>query len=262
MKSIKKLQLSSICFFLCCFAWKVDAAVISVNGKAIDQNALEYNVKANIERGLQDSQNLRDIIKDEMITKEVLYQKAMETKAYEDAIVKIRLDQAKKNVLAEIVLENYTKNNPVSAEDVKREYEKQSERFKGADQFNLKVIVVQDKEKADDVQKKLINGEDFNALAKTYSIDNSKISGGDLGWVLPENIIGPVSNVMVNLSKGSISKQPIQTQVGWYVIKVENKRSFQMPTFEDEKLKIEIFLKQKKKMDYIKSLKSVAKVVQ
>ena len=244
MKSIKKLQLSFICFFLCCFAWKVDAAIISVNGKAIDQNALEYNVKANIERGLQDSQNLRDIIKDEMITKEVLYQKAMETKAYED------------------VLENYTKNNPVSAEDVKREYEKQSERFKGADQFNLKVIVVQDKEKADDVQKKLTNGEDFNALAKTYSIDSSKINGGDLGWVLPENIIRPVSNVMVNLSKGSISKQPIQTQMGWYVIKVENKRSFQMPTFEDEKLKIEMFLKQKKKMDYIKSLKSVAKVVQ
>ena len=60
---------------------------------------------------------------------------------------------------------------------------------------------------------------------------------------------------MVNLSKGSISKQPIQTQVGWYVIKVENKRSFQMPTFEDEKLKIEMFLKQKKKMDYIKKLK-------
>ena len=49
---------------------KVDAAIISVNGKVIDQNALEYNVKANIERGLQDSQNLRDIIKDEMITKD------------------------------------------------------------------------------------------------------------------------------------------------------------------------------------------------
>ena len=96
MKSIKKLQLSFICFFLCCFVGKVDAAIISVNGKVIDQNALEYNVKANIERGLQDSQNLRDIIKDEMITKEVLYQKAMETKAYEDAVVKIRLDQAKK----------------------------------------------------------------------------------------------------------------------------------------------------------------------
>jgi peptidyl-prolyl cis-trans isomerase C len=262
MRQIKKIQYGLFYFFVCLVVCSVDAATMSVNGKAIDQNAFEYNVKANLERGLQDSQNLRDIIKDEMITKEILYQKAMETKAYEDAVVKIRLDQAKKNVLAEIVLENYTKNNPVSAEDVKREYEKQSERFKGADQFNLKAIVVQDKEKADDVQKKLTNGEDFNALAKTYSIDNSKINGGDLGWVLPENIIGPVSNVMVNLSKGSVSKQPIQTQMGWYVIKVENKRPFQMPTFEDEKLKIEMFLKQKKKMDYIKSLKSVAKVVQ
>ncbi len=262
MKNIKKLQLSFICFFLCWFAWKVDGAVISVNGKAIDQNALEYHIKANIERGLQDSQNLRDIIKDEMITKEVLYQKAIETKAYEDPTVKIRLDQAKKNLLAEIILENYLKKNPISDEDVKREFEKQSELYKNAEQFNLKVIVVQDKEKAESILKKLNSGEDFNALAKTYSIDNSKINGGDLGWVLPENIIMPVSNVMVNLAKGSISKQPIQTQLGWYVIKIENKRSFQMPKFEDEKLKIEMFLKQKKKMDYIKSLKSVAKVIQ
>ncbi len=241
---------------------QAEAATMSVNGKVIDQNALEYNVKANIERGVQDSQNLREIIKDEMITKEVLYQKAVEMKVYEDPIVKIRLDQAKKNVLAEIVLENFIKNNPLNPEDIKKEYDRQSEIFKGAEQFNLKVIVLSDKEKAEEIQKKLNNGDDFNVLAKTYSIDSSRINGGDLGWVLPENIIGPVSNVMVNLTKGSISKQPIQTQIGWYVIKVENKRPFQMPKFEEERLKIEMFLKQKKKIDYIKSLKNAAKVIQ
>ena len=255
MKAIKKV-LVLIGFI----SISASADLITVNGKVIDQATIDYNVKSNVERGAENNDALKNAVRDELVLREIIYQKAIELKFDKEPLVKIKMDQAQKTMLGELLIEWQLKKNPVTLEEVRKQYEKESADLKDAEEYNLRVIVVADKDKIEEVQKKINNGDDFAKLASTYSVDNTKKNGGELGWVLPGQVIPSVSSVMVNLSKGSVSKQPIPTQVGWQFIKVEDKRSFKMPKFEDAKAGIEAYLKQKRRVDFIKSLRDAAKI--
>jgi peptidyl-prolyl cis-trans isomerase C len=115
---------------------------------------------------------------------------------------------------------------------------------------------------ADEAQKKVNAGEDFEKLASVYSTDNSKSNGGNVGWVLSTALIPQVSNVVVNLPKGVSTKQPIQTPNGWHIIKIVDKRPFQLPANlnqKEEKEKIAVLLKQQKRAEFIQSIRAARK---
>ena len=77
------------------------------------------------------------------------------------------------------------------------------------------------RQKALDVLKKAASGEDFAKLAKTYSDDPSKENGGDLGSFTRDQMVKPFSDAAFALSVGGISKEPVRTQFGWHIIKVD-----------------------------------------
>jgi len=111
-------------------------------------------------------------------------------------------------------------------------------------------------------KKKVNAGEDFEKLASVYSTDNSKSNGGNVGWVLSTALIPQVSNVVVNLPKGVSTKQPIQTPNGWHIIKIVDKRPFQLPANlnqKEEKEKIAVLLKQQKRAEFIQSIRAARK---
>ena len=129
-----------------------------------------------------------------------------------------------------------------------------------AEQFLVRHIVLETEAQALDALKSVRAGADFANLAKDKSLDNSKQNGGSLGWLLPNQLIAPLANVVVNLNKGAVSAAPIATPVGWQLIKLEDKRKFQPPSFEDSKPLLLRSLQTNQQNEYVQKLVKAAKV--
>lgn len=238
--------------------------VAIVNGKALSAPLLEQNVQTNIAQGLSDSPELRKALIEELINRELLAQDALKKDLDNDPLVKLQLEQLRKNLLADIAFNHYASKQTLTEEQLKLEYDNQIKAL-GAignvQQYKISQILLPSKEKANEVLTRL-KKEPFDKVAKEVSIDASRVNGGDLGWVLPNQIIPIISNVMVNMGRGSISASPIQTQNGWHIIKLEDKRPFKIPSYADSKERIRLSLVQQMRYNYIQELRKSAKIVQ
>jgi peptidyl-prolyl cis-trans isomerase C len=87
-----------------------------------------------------------------------------------------------------------------------------------------------------------------------------KNGDGTMDWVLPNQLVPEISNVMVNLTKGGFTAAPIQTSTGWHIIKLDDKQAYKIPSFEDSKQGMRNMLTQKRQAEYIESLKKTAKI--
>jgi len=115
-------------------------------------------------------------------------------------------------------------------------------------------------EKIKAVIERLKKGEDFAKVAAEVTEDPSgKANGGDLGYFTKEQMVPEFSDVAFKLDKGQIS-DPVKTQFGWHVIKVEDKRVKPVPTFDEVKPQIEQFVTRKAQAELVSSLRANAKV--
>jgi peptidyl-prolyl cis-trans isomerase C len=107
---------------------------------------------------------------------------------------------------------------------------------------------------------RLKKGEDFEKVAKEVTEDPSgKANGGDLGYFSKEQMVPAFSETAFKLDKGQIS-EPVKTQFGWHVIKVEDKRVKPMPKFEDVKPQIEQYVTRKAQAELVTGLRASAKI--
>jgi peptidyl-prolyl cis-trans isomerase C len=107
---------------------------------------------------------------------------------------------------------------------------------------------------------RLKKGEDFAKVASEVTEDPSgKANGGDLGYFSKEQMVPEFSDTAFKLDKGQIS-EPVKTQFGWHVIKVEDKRTKQPPSFEEVKPQIEQFVTRKAQADLVTTLRAEAKI--
>lgn len=116
----------------------------------------------------------------------------------------------------------------------------------------------EDKIKA--VIERLKKGEDFAKVASDVTEDPSgKANGGDLGYFSKEQMVPEFSDTAFKLEKGQIS-EPVKTQFGWHVIKVEDKRAKAVPKFEEVKPQIESYVTRKAQAELVTKLRAEAKI--
>jgi peptidyl-prolyl cis-trans isomerase C len=116
----------------------------------------------------------------------------------------------------------------------------------------------EDKIKA--VIERLKKGEDFVKVASEVTEDPSgKANGGDLGYFSKEQMVPEFSDTAFKLEKGQIS-EPVKTQFGWHVIKVEDKRAKAVPKFEEVKPQIESYVTRKAQAELVTKLRAEAKI--
>jgi peptidyl-prolyl cis-trans isomerase C len=116
----------------------------------------------------------------------------------------------------------------------------------------------EDKIKA--VRERLMKGEDFATVAKEVTEDPSgKANGGDLGFFTKEQMVPEFADVAFSLDKGKIS-DPVKTQFGWHVIKVDDKRQKAPPSFGEVKPQLEAFVTRKAQAELVTKLRESAKV--
>ena len=238
----------------------VRTVIASVNGTKIHSDMLEQMVAEGVANGAKDSPEFRTALKNELIARTVLAQEAAKQGVEQMPATQNQLLLARASILANQVMTRYVEKNPITDEQIRNEYQRQLAGLGDAEQFLVRHIVLETETQAQDALKSLRAGTDFAALAKDKSLDNSKQNGGSLGWVLPNQLIPALSNVVVNLNKGAVSAAPIATAVGWQLIKLEDKRKFQPPTFEESKSLLLRSLQANQQSEYVQKLVKAAKV--
>ncbi len=240
--------------------------VASVNGSPISKGLLELNLKGAISQGQKDSPQLRQAVKEELINRELIAQAAIKEGLEKNIDLTDQVVQLKQTLLLQAYLEDHFKKEPITDAKLREEYEKQKKLMgdnSTAVQYKVSQIILPSESEALGVIGRLQKGESFSKMAKETSIDNaSKEQGGSVGWILPQQILRPIADVMVNLPKGSISNSPIQVQGGWVIIKLEDKRTMKVPTFEEAKNQLRQAVVQQYLAESIKRLRENAKIVQ
>lgn len=232
----------------------------TVNGVAIPESLLEQNVRANVAQGQRDTPELRQVLKEELISREILAQEAAKLGLDKTAEAKTQMAQLRQTLLVELLLNDNLKKNPVTDVKIKAEYDRRVEALKNEEEYKVGLIVTQTEDEAKSILARLNKGEPFDKIATEKSIDPSKTRGGDVGWVLPAQILPAISNVLVNLKKGSVAVAPIRTQAGWNIIKLEDKRAYQPPSLDNAKNDIRQALIQQQRADLVKKLRDAARV--
>jgi peptidyl-prolyl cis-trans isomerase C len=234
--------------------------VAVVNGKAIPTSRVDAIVKQLVAQGQQqDSPQLRDAIKKDLIGREVMMQEAEKQKFGTDPQVKQALENARQAIILNALVADYVKKHPVADAEVKAEYDRVVAAT-GDKEYHVRHILMETEAQANDVIAKLKGGAKFEDLAKNSKDAGSAANGGDLDWGTPSNFPKLFADAFVGLQKGQITDKPLQTPNGFHVIKVDDVRPVKMPTLEEAKPQITDALIQKKLQAYQEELVKKAKV--
>ena len=144
-------------------------------------------------------------------------------------------------------------------EAMKKVYEEAAKQITGEVEVRARHILVETEDEAKTVAEELKKGADFAELAKKKSKDPGASDGGDLGFFTKDQMVPEFSAIAFTLEPGKIS-DPVKSQFGWHVIKVEEKRNRQAPPIEQVKGQIETYVTRKAQADYVGKLREAAKV--
>lgn len=144
-------------------------------------------------------------------------------------------------------------------EAMKKVYDEASKQISGEQEVRARHILVETEDEAKAIKTELDKGADFAELAKKKSKDPGSSDGGDLGFFTKDQMVPEFANVAFSLEPGKIS-DPVKSQFGWHIIKVEEKRNRKPPEFEQVKAQIETYVTRKAQADYVAKLREAAKV--
>jgi peptidyl-prolyl cis-trans isomerase C len=144
-------------------------------------------------------------------------------------------------------------------EAMKKVYEEAAKQISGEQEVHARHILVETEDEAKAIKAELAKGADFAELAKKKSKDPGASDGGDLGFFTKEQMVPEFSAVAFALEPGKVS-DPVKSQFGWHIIKVEEKRNRKAPDFDQVRSQIETYVTRKAQADYVAKLREAAKV--
>lgn len=237
------------------------AAAAAPAGKALYPPAqFDLMLKERIAQGQTDSPELRNAIREELNTRELLVREAKKANMDKNADIKQQMDLASQTVLVRAYVTDWIKKNPIPDAELKKEYDTIKAQM-GDKEYKVKHILVEKEDEAKDIIAQLQKGAKFEDLAKQRSKDpGSKDRGGDLDWNAPAGFVKPFADAMVATPKGKFTPQPVQTQFGYHVILVEDIRDAKVPPFDEVKPQLQQRLQAAYLDKYFKELRAKAGV--
>jgi len=240
------------------FAQEKSAAL--VNGISIPQARVDFRVKAAASQGQPDSPELRKAVREDMINLELLSQEAVKLGLDKNPEVIQQTELARQSVLAGAYVQDYAKTHPIGDDQLKQEFDKLKANL-GKNEYNARHILVETEAEAKAIIAQLGKKGNFDKIAKEKSKDaGSAERGGSLGWTVPSNFVPPFAVALTTLKKGAYTKEPVQTQFGWHVIKLDDMRDLNVPPYDEVKPQILQRLQQQSVQGIIDDLRSKGKI--
>lgn len=228
---------------------KVDGAVITEADLALAAEDLG---------GGPEAQN-RDALIAYLIDLKMGAKAAADNKAGDSEDFKRRLAHQRDKLLLEDYLANEA-HKAVTPEAIAKLYEETIKSLPPEQEVRARHILVDSEDQAKQVIARLTKGEDFAKVSAELSKDpGSGKEGGDLGWFTKERMVPEFAEAAFKLEPGKLS-DPVKTQFGWHVLKVEEKRAHQPPKLEEVRDQIAQYLERKSQQDIILALRAKAKI--
>lgn len=239
-------------------------AAASVNGTIITNDMVEQGIKVAISQGQKDSPELRKVVIEKYIEVLLLSQKAEIDGLANSEKANTQLAMIRQNYLADLEMSTYMAKNPITDADVQAEYSRELASLGPQGmivEYKVSDIAVASEADAQAALARIKKGEPFDKVAKSVSLAPNKVQGGAVGWIQAGQVAPQLSAVLVNLGKGQVSQAPIQMQQGWYLIKLEDKKSSKPPSFEQAKPAIRAGMTQRKQFEYLSQIAKDAKII-
>jgi peptidyl-prolyl cis-trans isomerase C len=235
----------------------------TVNGKNISQFQLDELVRSSLIPEQANTPEGRRALLEELISRELVAQDAVNQKLDKRAQAEFQLQQARQSVLIDLAVTEYFRKNPIDESALQAEYRRQIDALKAigsTQQYQLRVLVLPTETAAREAIRDINQGQSMEELVRQSSIDQSRANGGLLDWLLPNQMLPMIANVVVNVSKGKLAAAPIQTPNGWNVVRVEDVRNFVPPKFEDATVQLRASLIQQRRAAYLAQLRDAANI--
>jgi len=239
-------------------------AAASVNGVIISNEAVEQGIQTALAQGQKDSPELRKAVLSKLIEVSLLAQQADKDGLANSEKANHQLMMIRQNYLADLELSNYLSQHPVTDSEVQAEYDREVGSLGPQGlivQYKVSDIAVATEADAQAALARIKKGEPFSKVASSMSLAPNKVDGGAVGWIQAGQTLPQIATVLTTLSKGQVSPEPIKMPEGWYIVKVEDKKTSKPPTFDQAKASIRAGLTQKREYEFLSQLRQGATVV-
>jgi peptidyl-prolyl cis-trans isomerase C len=233
--------------------------IATVNGKALPKSEFDLYV-SNMSRqsGRDVPEEQKSQLLDQYISMQLAAEEAEKAGIEKDPKVRDQLALARLQVLVDAGLQKYLEAHPVQESELRPEYDAQVAALPR--EYHARHILVDDQAAAEAITKELKGGADFAKLAAKRSKDSSSKSGGDLGWFTLDTMVKPFADAVKTMQPGQLTEQPVQSQYGWHVIKLEESRATSAPPFDEVKDRVKMIVQRKKLQTHLEDLRKAAKV--
>ncbi len=233
-----------------------------VNGKPVPKARADMLMQQATRSGQQPATpELEARVKEEAVVREIFSQEAEKRGMAANAEFRQQMELARQTLLIRTLFTEYQKKNPITDAEAQAEYEKVKSQAGGGGntEYRARHILVEKEEDAKKLHAQIKAGSKFDELAKKNSKDTgSAQNGGDLDFAKPDAYVPEFSKAMIALKKGDVS-EPVKSQFGYHIIKLEDTREAKFPDFAEVKPQVMQRLEQQKMTAYQEQLRKAAK---
>jgi peptidyl-prolyl cis-trans isomerase C len=234
--------------------------IATVNGVAVPQTRADFLMQQQQQRGAQDTEQMRNMVRDELVNREVLAQEAQKAGIAKTPQVQTQLEMARQEIIVSAYLRDWASKHPVTDAEVQKEYDRARTQH-GDKEYRARHILVETEDQAKNIIAELKKGGKFDDLATKNSKDSGSAQrGGDLDWNVPATYDKQFSDAMVKLEKGKYTETPVRTRFGFHIIQLDDVRPAKFATLAEVKPRIQQMLVQNKIEELIKGLRAKAKI--
>jgi len=233
----------------------------TVNGNVISERSVEMLAKQRSAQGQPMNDEGRKAIIEHLSMQFLIAQEAVKKGLDKSPEALDQIELTRQSILANAFIQDYLKNNPVTDDMLKAEYDKIKGQMTG-NEFKARHILVEKEAEAKEIIAKLKkDAKAFDGLAKAQSKDpGSKGNGGDLGWFDPRGMVPEFGAAVAKLAKGKFTEEPVKSQFGYHVILLEDSRPKQVPPMDQVKPMLQQQVQQQNLRKFFDDVKAKAKI--
>ena len=235
--------------------------IATVNGVPIPRQRADMIAQQRLAQGgVADNEQLRTMIKEELVNREIVMQEAARTGFSKKPDLVQELEFVRQTVIVQSYLRDWARQHPVTDAEIQKEYDRAKSQH-GDKEYKARHILVETEDQAKGLIADLKKGAKFDELASKNSKDpGSAARGGDLDWNVPGTFDKQFSDAMVKLEKGKYTDAPVRTRFGFHIIQLDDVRPAKFAALGEVRPRIQQMLVQNKIEQLIKGLRAKAKI--
>ena len=255
---IREFKLSLIMISLAASGMALAQNIAVVNGRPITKERADLFLQELEKQGQQASPELATLVRQELVDREILLQEAERRGLPAVAQNKFQIEASRQQILIQALVQDELSRNPLTEDAVRQEYSKLT--AEPIIEYRSRHILVDSEAEARSIIDKLRAGSSFHSFAKQSKDPGSAAQGGDLDWATPQSFVQSFSDAMVALKKGEVTKDPVKSQFGWHVIRLDDTRENKHPDFETVRDQLTETIQRKRLTEFQQRLKAKAKI--